>query len=156
MFLIEVMVYMVLFLMVTMLAYSVFERGWNNSLNLRRGAEQLSRTLTIGERWRSDLRGATGPLRAETLPAEQILHIPHGGGETQYRFADGAIWRRSDERGDWAQLLDRVKASHMQPDVRGEVTAWRWEVELKTREKNVRMPPVLTFLAVPGRQTPAQ
>ncbi len=152
----EALVYMALFVLVLALAYEIFERGSANSLGMKRSTEQIVQAMTAGERWRADVRNATGPLRVEKSPAGEILHLPRSGGETQYRFATNAIWRRTDERADWTQVLDRVQASQMQPDVRGEVTAWRWEIELKVRDKKPKSRPLLTFMAVPASTSKAQ
>ena len=36
----------------------------------------------------------------------------------------------------------------MKPDTRGEVTAWRWELQIKSRRKETSMPLLFTFEAV--------
>ncbi|MDB6108632.1 MAG: hypothetical protein JWR69_382 [Pedosphaera sp.] len=146
----ECVVYLGLLFLVLGLSYKVFYRGWEQSLGLRRNAEQIARALTTGERWREDVRTASGPLRAETAGDEQILHIPHRSGEVAYRLEHGTLWRRASEQATWAEVLDRVKSSRMQPEPRQHVTAWRWELELKTREPKRRLQPLLTFEAVPA------
>jgi hypothetical protein len=151
--LVECMVYLGLLFLFLGLAYSVFYRGWERSLSLRRDAEQIARAMTTGERWREDVRTATGPLRPEESANEQILHIPHGAGEVVYRVAQGVIWRRADERSTWAEVLDRVKSSRMQVEPRQKITAWRWELALKTRDPRRRIQPLLTFEAVPATTT---
>jgi hypothetical protein len=148
--LMECLVYLAVLFLVMGLAYSVFYRGWEQSLGLRRNAEQIGRALTTGERWREDVRSATGPLRAEESATEQFLHIPHGSSEVVYRFAQETLYRRTDERATWSEVLDRIKLSRMQIEPRQNVTAWRWELELKTRTKKRRMEPLLTFEAVPA------
>jgi len=84
--LVECLVYLAVLFLVLCRAYSVFYRGWEQSLGLRRNTEQIARALTTGERWREDVRTATGPLRAEESATEQFLHIPHGAGEVSRRF----------------------------------------------------------------------
>jgi hypothetical protein len=145
----ECVIYLGLLFLVLGLSYAVFYRGWEQSLGMRRNAEQIARALTTGERWREDVRTANGPLRAEDAGAEQILHIPHGSGETAYRTSQGVLWRRTDERATWVEVVDRVKSSRMQIEPRQHVTAWRWELELKTRDPKRRLQPLLTFEAVP-------
>ncbi len=50
-------------------------------------------------------------------------------------------------------MLGLVKSSRIVSDPRRYVTAWRWELELKNREKR-RIQPLLTFEGVV--RTPAQ
>jgi hypothetical protein len=46
--------------------------------------------------------------------------------------------------------LSNVKSSKMQSELRENVTAWRWELELKTVKKTARVRPLFTFEAVAG------
>src|SRR5262249_14011360 len=78
----------------------------------------------------------------------------HGAGEVVYRVSQSVIWRRTDERSTWAEVLDRVKSSRMQIEPRQKITAWRWELALKTREPRRRIQPLLTF--EPVRLQPPQ
>src|SRR4029077_19523717 len=108
----------------------------------------------IGERWRADVRGATGPVGLENLSAEQILHLPGGRHEIAYRFANGAAFRRVDS-GPWVQLPAKLRSSVIEQDQRAKLTAWRWELELEARAKAGKIRPLFTFLAVQGQsQTP--
>jgi hypothetical protein len=148
----ECIVYLALVFLIVGLGYVAFYRGWDNSANLRLNAEQIARALTTGERWREDVRTATGPLRLEESTGEQVLHLPHGSGEVTYRAAQGGIWRQASGRAVSIEVLDRVNSSRMQLDQRRNVKAWRWELELGTREKKRRIKPLLTFEAVPGAE----
>jgi hypothetical protein len=145
----DCLIYMALLFLIVSMAYVVFYRGWDNSLNLRRGADQIAAALTAGERWREDVRTATGPLRAEVTNGEQILRLPHAKGEVDYRATRDAVLRRANVNADWREVLNRVKSSRMEPDPRQKVTAWRWDVELKTRQPKRKFQPVFTFEAVP-------
>jgi hypothetical protein len=44
-----------------------------------------------------------------------------------------------------------VKSSKIAHDPRQKVTAWRWEIELATRKKAVRVRPLFSFEAVPAQ-----
>ncbi len=145
----DCMIYIGLLFVIVSMGYVVFYRGWDNSVNLSRNAGQIARALTTGERWREDVRTATGPVRAEESNGDQFLHLPHGSGEITYRASQGAILRRANENSAWIEVLNRVKSSRMEPEARQKVTAWRWELELKTREPKRRFQPALTFEAVP-------
>jgi hypothetical protein len=147
--LMDCLIYMALLFLIVSMAYVVFYRGWDNSLNLRRGADQIAAALSAGERWREDVRTATGPVRAEVTNGEQILRLPHGKDEVDYRATRDAVFRRSNLNADWREVLNRVISSRMEPDPRQKVRAWRWDVELKTRQPKRKSQPVFTFEAVP-------
>ena len=48
-------------------------------------------------------------------------------------------------------LLPKVKLSQMQPEARGGVTAWRWELELTPRRKEAALPLRFTFVAAQSK-----
>jgi Tfp pilus assembly protein FimT len=152
--LMECLVYMAVLAVVLELGYSVFFRGWENCLSLRRNADQVMRALTAGERWRAEVRASNRPLRLEDVDGVTVLHIPQKARTVDYRFADDTVWRRAGTGGQWTEVLAMVKASGMTPDTRAQVNAWRWELELTTREQGRRFRPLLTFEAVPN--TPRQ
>jgi len=153
--LMDCLIYMGLLFLIVSMAYVVFYRGWDNSLNLRRGADQIASALSVGERWREDVRSATGPPRAETTNGEQILSLPHGKDQVAYRSSPDAVCRRANDASAWIEILNRVKSSRMELEPRQKVTAWRWELELKTRQRKRRLQPVFTFKAVPPQDGPA-
>ena len=147
--LVECLVYCGLLFLVLGLAFALFDLCWENSRNLRQNAEGVTRALTTGERWREDVRHATGPLRLEQTADGQVLHIPAGGGEVLYRASQETIWRQTPQCALWIEMLGHVKSSEMQPDRRTTVTAWRWDLELKNRDKNPRHRLLLAFESVP-------
>ena len=82
---------------------------------------------------------------------EQALHIPQKTGEVIYRFIDGAVLRQTGTNAAWIPALSGVKSSRMEKDERQRVVSWRWEVELKNKQKVARVRPLFTFQAVaPG------
>jgi hypothetical protein len=147
--LIECVVYAALFVVVTGVAYGAFYRCLTDARNLRRNAADIERVLQAGERWRADLRSARTRPSLEARPGEQILHVPQSTNEIAYVFAGDTVWRRMPGREPEA-FLTRVRQSEMVADARSQVTAWRWEVELKSAQKVVRLRPMFTFAAVPG------
>jgi hypothetical protein len=148
--LVDCLVYLGIFFMLSAVAFSAFYRCYDNMRAWRRNSEDIVRTLRVGELWRDDLRAATGPVRIETSETEQMLHIPHQGGEVLYLRSTGEVLRRANDRTPWAVVLPQVKTSQMQLDKREHVNVWRWEVELQSPRKTVRLRPLFTFLAVPG------
>ena len=122
----ECMVYLGVVFILLGTGYTALYRCMDNSVALRRNADDIADALHAGERWRADVRSAAGPLRLENTAAGQILLLPGPRGEVAYRFSAGALFRRLGS-GPWAPLLASVKSSSMAPDPRQKVTAWRWE-----------------------------
>ena len=151
--LVECMVYIVLFLIVTGLAFAAFYRCERNTRNLRRNADDILRVVKAGELWRKDVRRATAPIAVVEAPDVQILHVPQGTNEVLYAFSDGEILRRATPGSLWAKLAPKVKSSRMQLEPRQHVSAWRWEVELKGEQKVARVRPLFTFQAVAQTET---
>jgi hypothetical protein len=150
---VEMLVYIGVLAVVLGLAYAALYRCMNNSVVLRYNAEDITRALDAGERWRADIRAAGTNLQLEASSDEQILQLPGSRQNVAYRFSGDTLFRRVGS-GPWVSILGRVKHSSMEPDVRRNVTAWRWELELEPRSKATikpgRVRPLFTFLAVPG------
>jgi len=148
--LVDCLVYLAIWVVVVGLAFSAFYRCMNYSKNLARTADDIARALKAGERWREDVRAASGPLERVSGQAsvEQALHIPQKTGEVIYRFIDGAVLRQSGTNASWIPALTGVKSSRMEKDERQRVVSWRWEVELKNKQKVARVRPLFTFQAV--------
>jgi len=100
-----------------------------------------------GERWREDLRSATG----EVTLKDGVLSIPQKKRAVVYRLHAGRVLRSTGGRDAWAPVIRNAKASRMVHDVRHGVASWRWELELRTRAREPRVRPLFTFRAVPGR-----
>lgn len=151
-FLIECLMYLLVVVVVLGVATFAFARCWDDSKHLRRNAEDIVQALHAGEQWRADLRAATGPIKVSDQDGAETLVIPVRFGHVVYGCAQGVL-RRQAGTAPATILLANVKSSQMQPDQRPQVTAWRWELELKPTRKQVRMPPLFTFESVPARQT---
>ena len=151
--LVECMVYLAVWFVVVGLALATFYRAWDNSRSLTRYTEDMARALKAGERWRAEIRQATGALKLVSEPgiADHALHIPCASGEIVYFCTGTNLLRRAGEEGPWTVLLPAVKASRMLLDARGSVTSWRWELELASSPKRqTRLRPLFTFQAVPS------
>ena len=146
--LIEVVTYIACLTIVLTVAYPAYHRFVRGSNNLRRNADDIARALNAGERWRNDVRLATGPVRAS---ADQFV-IPQRGGEIAYTFSDGVLWRRSAD-GQRIATLRGVKSSTMRADAREHVTAWQWELELVSGQKEISVRPLFSFQAVAGAKS---
>ena len=147
--LVDCLVYLAVWGVVVGLAFSAFYRCLSYSTNLTRNADDIARTLRAGERWRADIREATSPpkLVAQDTGVE-ALQIPQKSGEVIYRFTDGAVLRRAGTNASWMPALSGVKSSRMARDERQRVVSWRWEIELKNRQRVARVRPLFTFQAV--------
>lgn len=148
--LIEMLVYMGVAFLILGLSSAAMYRSMDASAGLRHNANDISSTLSAGERWRDDVRRATGPLGVEkTGEGETVLHIPQQHGEVVYGFSTNVVTRQV-AGGGWTPVLEQVKASDFVADQRGKVLAWRWEVELLSyRKAMTRTRPLFTFIAAP-------
>lgn len=148
--LIEIIVYMVLFVTVVGCATKTFYECWDNTKALRTSADDIARALEIGERWRADVRGATGVIQFTAAGGAEQWRIPEAAGEVIYTFANGELRRQAGPTAPNTLWLSGVKSSQMQSDARGAVAAWRWELELKSVRKEARVRPLFTFECVAG------
>jgi hypothetical protein len=143
----ECLVYLAVFVIVLGGAATVFYFCWDHSKALIYTTEDISSALRAGERWRADVRGATGKISAEATPGGEVLRIPRGKDEVFYSFHDGAV-RRKLASSDFTELVfAKVNASQMKMDARGDVTAWCWELQLTERRKEIHLPLRFTFEA---------
>lgn len=128
----------------------------DNSLVLRRNANDIARAVHIGELWRSEVRAATNLVRLRDAGGE-ILQLEAPARLVQYRFSDSGLCRRVGS-GPWGCALEQVKTSSMHPEPESPVPAWHWDLELQPRSRGLvapaRMRPLFTFIAVP--HVPAQ
>jgi len=148
--LVDCLVYLAIWTVVVGLAFSAFYRCMSYSKNLARNADDIARALKAGERWRQDVRAASGPFKLVAWEAvvEQALHIPQKTNEVIYLFIDGAVLRQGGTNAPWIPVLSGVKSSRMEQDERERLVSWRWEVELKSKQKVARVRPLFTFQAV--------
>ena len=140
--LLECLVYIAVLAAVLGVAFAAFHRCLKSSGDLRRNADDIVRVLHVGERWRDDVRAATAPPRLE----QQALRIPQRSGEIVYRVRDGSVWREAGTGK--RRLLAGIKNCRFEADQRASVNSWRWELELTSPQKAVRVRPLFTFQAV--------
>ena len=153
----EALVYIGMVFVLLGIGYLALYRCIDNSVALRRNADDILAAVHAGEQWRADIRRAGRGVRWDR-GGEPFLRLQSDTNEVDYRFAEDSVYRREDA-GQWSKVLDQVESSTMEPDARPAVSAWRWELELKTKAhgsfKPGRVRPLFTFLAVPaGSGTP--
>jgi hypothetical protein len=127
---------------------ATFYRCWDNFKNLNRNAADIASAMHAGERWREDVRSATAAPQLFETSHDQAMHLPQPSGEVVYAFFDGNVYRRANTNAAWVLVLPKVKTSRMQKEPRTQVTAWRWELELQSKQKVARVKPLFTFEAV--------
>ena len=152
--LLECLVYMAaLMVILAMLATVYYHADWNHR-TLNRNAADIVRALQAGERWREDVRLASGPLQPGPAGGGQELSIPHTNGLVRYAFRDGGVWRQAAPAARWQEALAGVLSSRMEKENRRFVAAWRWELELKSRQKTARVKPRFSFEAATREAKP--
>jgi hypothetical protein len=145
--LLECLVYIAVFAVVTGLALATFYLCWENSRALRYTTDDVAAALRAGERWRADVRSATGTITIEHTAAGELLRIPSGTNDVLYRFTAGKMHRQSSSSGYAESILTAVGASQMVMDRRGPVQAWRWELELEPHREITHRPLQFSFEA---------
>jgi hypothetical protein len=152
--LIECIVYIAVFFVITGLATAAFYRALENSRHLRSNVADIGLALQVGELWRAEVRSATAPLRLVAEPAQQTLHIPREADEIVYSFAQGTLLRRAHASAPWTKALANLKSSQMAREERNGVVSWRWEIEFKSQLKETRLRPLFSFMAVAAADQP--
>jgi hypothetical protein len=143
--LIDAMVYIAVVGVVLILAAAVFDKGMRESAGLQRNVSDIERALKAGERWRADVRAASGKIEL----SERQMIIPKKVGKVVYEMGTNQVRRlEGEERVE--VFLAGVQNSKMIEERRGEVMGWRWELELERRRKEARVRPLFTFMAAGG------
>ncbi|HVU26372.1 MAG TPA: hypothetical protein VHG71_01385 [Verrucomicrobiae bacterium] len=151
--LLECLVYIGVLLILLNGAGAAFYFCWDHTRAVIFAGDEIQSALRAGETWRADIRAATGKISVETQGKDgitnEIVRIPESGNEIIYRLESGKLSREIPAQKNSHPLLTRVKASQIRPDPRGEIAAWRWELEVTSRlNKDTQMPLRFTFEAV--------
>jgi hypothetical protein len=146
--LIECISYVAVFLILSAVAMGSFYLCWDHSKALISASDDISAALVTGERWRADVRAASGTINIETTANGEVVKIPQGEKEITYTFDSKEVQRQVGAVNLPVLLLPRVISSDMKPDVRGGVTAWRWELQVAQRRKEMHTQLMFTFEAV--------
>ncbi len=146
--LVEVIVYGALFIVIAGFAGGAFYRALDFSRSLRGNAQDIAQALQTGERWRAEVRSATGPARVVEEGPLRAFHIPKGENETVYLVDGRALFRSLGTNSPWVKLLSNVQNATFNRQEREGVVSWRWELELATKTKQVQVRPLFSFQAV--------
>lgn len=145
--LIECLVYIAVFAILIGLGTAAFYFCWDHTQSVISTTNRIEFALQAGERWRADVRAATGKISMETTTNGETVRIPAGSKEIIYRFANGKLRREIPTQNYSCPLLAKVKTSDMKPETRDGVAAWRWELELKPQRSKTQFPLLFTFEA---------
>jgi len=145
--LIECMVYLAVFVILLGIGTAAFFFCWDHTRALIFATDDIAAALHAGERWRADVRHATGKISVATTATGESVGIPEAGKKIVYRFESGEVRREIPTLKDSELLLPKVRSSRMQADARGAVDAWRWELELTPRRQETHLPLRFTFEA---------
>jgi hypothetical protein len=145
--LIECLIYLSMLVVVISLGLGAFYICWDYSKALHYATDDITAALHAGERWRADIRNATGKITVATTAEGERLRIPQGTNELIYSFSAGEVHRQLASSGFSELLLLKVATSQMVTETRGPVAAWRWEVELTPRRKETHLSLRFTFEA---------
>jgi hypothetical protein len=151
--LVECLVYLGVFAVLLGIGYGTFYLCWDNSKALHYATDDIASALRAGERWRADIRSATGKITVETTVQGEQLRIPRRTAAIIYSFKAGELRRQFASSRFSELVLPTVKTSQMVKETRGPVTAWRWELELMPRRKEIHLPLLFTFEAA-AKTTP--
>ena len=84
--LMECLVYIAVFAVILGLGLATFYRLLGQLEGVDYATDDIAAALRAGERWRADIRGATGKITVETNAAGELLRIPRGTNEILYQF----------------------------------------------------------------------
>jgi Tfp pilus assembly protein PilE len=150
--LIECISYVAVFLILSAVAMGSFYLCWDHSKALISASDDISAALRAGERWRADVRAASGTITVEATAKGEVVKIPEDEKEITYMFNSNKVERQVGSVSLPVMLLPRVIASEMKPDPRNGVTAWRWELQVAQRRKEMHTQLLFTFEA--AQKTP--
>ncbi len=147
--LVECLVYIAVFAILLGVGTAAFYVCWDHSKALIYATDDVASALRAGERWRADVRGATGKISVETTTTGEVVRIPETEKEIIYRFESGEVRRETAATTSSQLLLPKVKTSQMRLEARGDVMAWCWDLEVAQRRREIHLPLRFTFVAVP-------
>jgi competence protein ComGF len=151
--LLECLVYMALLVATTAVVFSMVFRFWGGTKRLQQDADDIVRTMHLGEQWRADVRAALKPVELTQNESNQTSRVTLPGGEVTYSFLHGEI-RREVGGAQNQTWLSHVKTSEMRSDKRQGINVYRWELELISGKNNPHLHPLFFFEAASPRLKP--
>ena len=154
--LIEVLCYLAVIGLVISMAMAALFQLIRQTSSLRRNCEEIAAAVKAGETWRADIRqtradGVSTPESGSNKTLDALV-LSSPGRTIVYTVKDGAIWRQAGADAPEEAILRGVKTSRFSAAPRKSVTAWLWEIELKSSDKAGVTKPLFSFTAVPATQ----
>jgi hypothetical protein len=149
--LVECVTYLAVFTILTAVGMGAFYLCWDDSKAVVDSTDDIGAALRAGERWRADVRSASGKITVEDSATGELVRIPASGREIVYRFESGQLRREISAGQNPQLLLATVNTSLMSEETRNGVTAWRWELDLRVRRPETHLPLLFTFEAVQAK-----
>ena len=146
--LIECMVYIAVVMTILGIGLSLYLKLLSFHRDLERNATDITRSIKAGELWRADIRSAVGPIESTHSDKGSVLVIPTAIGSIRYHFDQQTLWRQDELANSETIFLQGVTQCEFIQETRSKVNAWRFEIQLKTKLKTVRVQPKFSFLAV--------
>src|ERR1700733_94562 len=112
--LVECITYFAVFLILSATAMGSFYLCWDHSKALISASDDISAALTAGERWRADVRAASGTINIETTASGEVVKIPESEKEIVYTFDSRQVARQVGAANLPVLLLPRVISSDME------------------------------------------
>jgi hypothetical protein len=129
----ECLVYLAVFAILLGIGTAAFYFCWDHTRAVISTTNEIETALRAGERWRADVRAATGKITALVTAGGATATIPIGKKKIIYRLTAGELRREIPSQNLSWLMLAKVKSSEMKTELREGVTAWRWELELTPR-----------------------
>jgi len=150
--LVEMLMYMGLLSMLSVLAYQTYYQADRQAKGIQRNSREISEALYAGERWRADIRQATAV--PEWIPSgwrqAMVMRLTTPTGNIDYYFSENQVWRKAGD-GPREPVMPKVKQSRMISEMRGAVRVVCWELEiLSPNPLRAKLRPQFSFLAVPN------
>jgi hypothetical protein len=146
--LVECLVYVAVFGILLGGGTAAFYFCWDHTRATVFTTDKIECALRAGEVWRADVRAATGKISVSSSASGEMVSIPQGDKEICYLLAGGELRREIPSQNLSRLVFEKVTSSGMSTELRGGVTAWRWELELPSYSKAARLPLRFTFEAV--------
>ena len=143
----ECLVYLAVFAILLGAGTAAFYFCWDHTRATIFTAHEVQDALLAGERWRADVRAATGKISVQTTTDGETMKIPVGEKEIIYRLTAGELRREIPAQHLSQLMMEKVKSSEMTPDTRSGATAWHWELQLTSRRKEAHLPMRFAFAA---------
>ena len=146
--LVECMMYIALVMLIVGLGLTMYLKLLGFHRDLERNNNDITRVLQAGETWRADIRSAESLRQSSEDNASDRLELSINDAKVIYSFEKGTVWRRNADESVASPFLENVADCRFIKESREHVSAWRWELHLKTKKRTVRIEPLFSFLAV--------